>query len=1099
MSLEEITRLLDSGTPPITQNEISNALSIAATKNRRDIVLLLLERGADVNTVAGDYGTALTAAASNKSLFTVPLTLGILVILAVLVSVPGIVFETPYGTELAVIAMAAMVVATVIGTLGHGAKPFTAASRSRGMVLLLLSRGADINLVGGRYGTALAAAACSGDIFTLRLLLARGADINIIGGEYGTALAAAVYSGSGLTMSILLDQGVDINMVGGKYGTALAAAACIGDDSTVRSLLERGADTNIISGEYGTALAAAAYNGRYAIVLLLLDRGANINIVGGEYGTVLAAAVLGDQGGVRGGVLAIVALRVWEIHDRYRALLTTVFGPRAELLPFMTYILLISGFATAIQIMDTTPKIIVTAIAALLVTCVSEDKMALKGVMPLLLSRGADTNLRGGKYGTALGAAVFKLSKDTVSLLVDHGADVNLVTGEFGTALGQAIYQGSTEIALFLLDHGADVMHVGGINSNSLGVYPSALDIAYLEGSKADPTLLARLRAAIGERNTPVDDVISRPPFPMPYSALCTNHYRGTFSPTVISSFDILATQFRTGDNLTPEQTDIPCKELNEEALWHSLAALVGLHEDTTRVKRQWILNDVCYFLACNYDFGLAYAAARVAWKLFNDHSSNVISIHRDQWRKNAQVLDEARSKAIQIDSDSNSGRVQELIISPYSVMPRRLWDLKSNRVVNFRMLHATQSTTETTPTFWAVTHSWTSDMSPVWTAINQHQWPVPLPKDISLEYLRSELLALGAEYVWIDVLCLRQRSKVDYLEQLRQEEWKIDVPTIGNIYRAATNIIRYFNGLGVSFSINNWDSPQHWLQRAWTLQEISSENTTINGGILRDSGTVFLDSLGQVSGKTITLRSAIRPVIQLAAQVDSQYGCEVYELAREMSRRHASQPVDKLSGLFYLLHTTKLPCYDAKRTSEDFWRECFRFLPSERKAEILLSFPYRGSDEQWFPTWAQILDWPVRDPDYDHKRSKVTSDSIKNISGEMSLWISNIWTVSDVVFNETGNQGKYKAKLGTLLLGFHQPHLLQKPIDIQNHPVFTLATADLGHAYNWVVCRAVDKQVGDLGVTECKVLKKVGVIRTDSISELLVSGLPQKTDCLFV
>lgn len=105
--------------------------------------------------------------------------------------------------------------------------------------------------------------------------------------------------------------------------------------------------------------------------------------------------------------------------------------------------------------------------------------------------------------------------------------------------------------------------------------------------------------------------------------------------------------------------------------------------------------------------------------------------------------------------------------------------------------------------------------MSPVWTAINQHQWPVPLPKSISLEYLRSELLTLGAEYVWIDVGCLRQQCDIDYLEQLRQNEWKLDVPTIGNIYRAAANIECYFNGLGVHFSSDSWDNTRHWLQRA--------------------------------------------------------------------------------------------------------------------------------------------------------------------------------------------------------------------------------------------------------------------------------------------
>ena len=699
-----------------------------------------------------------------------------------------------------------------------------------------------------------------------------------------------------------------------------------------------------------------------------------------------------------------------------------------------------------------------------------------------------------------------------VTLLVGRGANMNLVTSEFGTVLGQAIHEGSTEIAFFLLERGADVMRVGGSYSTASGVYPSALDAldaALSESSRADQTLLAWLQAAVRERSAPpVNSLLSWPPFPMPCAPVLyrnnrnnRNNHKEDLSPSLIRSFDMLS----VCGSITPDHAGAPCQDLHEVPQ-HSLAALVGLHEDTIQGKLQWIQNDVRYFVACNYDFGLAYAAVRIAWKHFNEHSSRDISIHRGQWHNHAHLLDEARSAAIEIDSDpSGSGQVQQqLIISPYSIMPRRIWDLRSNRVVDFRMLHAAQPTTETRPTFWAVSHSWTDDMSPVWTAINQHQWPVPLPKDTNLEDLRSELLTLGAEYVWVDVLCLRQQSEDVSLEQLRLEEWKLDVPTIGNIYRAATHIIRYFNGLGVQFSRNGWDNERHWLQRAWTLQEIGTENTTITGGIPRDRGKVFLNFRGNLSGKLIKMRSALRPVLQLAAQVDSSHGCEVYELVQEMIRRHATQPLDKLSGLFYLLRTTKLPCYDRKYTSEDIWRQCFHLHPTERKAEILLNFPYRGSDDQWFPTWAQMLEWPVRDPECDHMRFEHPIDSMTDIPGEESFLIRKMWTIPSATLNKTDIPGEFEVKISNSMFGFYSPYLLQEPINIQDDPVFTLAITNLGHAYNWLVCRAIDKcQWGGRGVNpgvgEFKVLKKVGVIRTDFSSELLIGGLLQTMDCLFV
>ncbi|KAF8428690.1 hypothetical protein EV426DRAFT_714154 [Tirmania nivea] len=53
-------------------------------------------------------------------------------------------------------------------------------------------------------------------------------------------------------------------------------------------------------------------------------------------------------------------------------------------------------------------------------------------------------------------------------------------------------------------------------------------------------------------------------------------------------------------------------------------------------------------------------------------------------------------------------------------------------------------------------------------------------------------------------VLCLRQKPS-DHnrsFDSVKQNDWKIDVPTIGNIYRAAERVMHYFNGLG-SFSVS--------------------------------------------------------------------------------------------------------------------------------------------------------------------------------------------------------------------------------------------------------------------------------------------------------
>ncbi len=62
------------------------------------------------------------------------------------------------------------------------------------------------------------------------------------------------------------------------------------------------------------------------------------------------------------------------------------------------------------------------------------------------------------------------------------------------------------------------------------------------------------------------------------------------------------------------------------------------------------------------------------------------------------------------------------------------------------------------------ISHAWMhkDDRVNMWTPINGREWPVPIPKDANLDLIRIEMLNLGAEYVWLDVLCLRQVGRAE-------------------------------------------------------------------------------------------------------------------------------------------------------------------------------------------------------------------------------------------------------------------------------------------------------------------------------------------------
>ncbi|KAF8448229.1 hypothetical protein BGX38DRAFT_1190210 [Terfezia claveryi] len=428
-------------------------------------------------------------------------------------------------------------------------------------------------------------------------------------------------------------------------------------------------------------------------------------------------------------------------------------------------------------------------------------------------------------------------------------------------------------------------------------------------------------------------------------------------------------------------------------------------------------------------------------------------------------------------------------------------------------------------PPFWAITHSWTNEMPQVKTSINQYQWPTPLPRSLDLDHgVRRELLSKGAEYVWLDVLCLRQSSTAN--DKTKVDEWKLDVPTIGNIYRAAVGIARYFNGLGQAFDTTGWDKPRHWLCRAWTLQEIRSENTTYNAGILhttRGHAHIIMNTESLVGGKVITLRQALHPIVKLAAQVDSPSGCSVYELVQQMAKRHATQPTDKVAGLFYLLRTTQLPTYDAGVQDGDAWARCFHVLPFDRKIEILFDFPYAGDscgnrdystthNCHWFPTWRQLMEWPDRDPTYDHTVAVCTQGQA-HLHGQKPehLFVFDLWAIYDVHLYEINEQNEHEINIGDDIFGFHYPYLHQKPVEVSSSGRYTLVTTNPEYSYNWVVCKSLGKRTenytlsdGAIKTAEVESVKKLGVLKTDSCSEFVLGSMRmdsilRKINALFV
>lgn len=141
---------------------------------------------------------------------------------------------------------------------------------------LFLVEGIDINAMNERGQTAIIRAAEYQRTEVVTLLLGKGADVNIVGGRYArTALMEAAGAGNTVIMKQLVEKGADINAKDYEGTTPLFFACMYGHVEAVRLLIELGADLNVQAAGMGrTPMSLAETNGHTEVVQILKDAGA---------------------------------------------------------------------------------------------------------------------------------------------------------------------------------------------------------------------------------------------------------------------------------------------------------------------------------------------------------------------------------------------------------------------------------------------------------------------------------------------------------------------------------------------------------------------------------------------------------------------------------------------------------------------------------------------------------------------------------------------------------------------------------------------------------------------------------------------------------
>lgn len=433
----------------------------------------------------------------------------------------------------------------------------------------------------------------------------------------------------------------------------------------------------------------------------------------------------------------------------------------------------------------------------------------------------------------------------------------------------------------------------------------------------------------------PHDPMISSPPIP---SVEQDTVQDATPVNTLLTSAPNKGSNFV----ISPTEADTPCAaigiaqlvlDFNRLTKWTHNIADPGVEQ-----LMQWCISN-------KFDFGVAYGRLRQIWT-----SPNVARAWRDVM-EDGKDIDERKARAFETDASGT-----RTLVAPYNLPPRRMWDLYSHRVVPLHFVRRRNA-------LWAITHSWREKMVGIMSPVNEREWPVPMPPGVTLEVVRDEMLRLGAEYCWLDVVCNRQRGGRG--EELKAGEWAIDLPTMGNIYVDAITVVRYYNGLGCPFRADGLDDHRHWLNRAWTLQELN-EDTRIGG--MPHAMTAKMP-YAPVTGWEYDdendpfpeLSKRLRPLANIIFGAN-----KLTMVVKEMRKRDSGRPLDQIYGMGYLIRAPRLPVYDDSLHMEEAWWLLIQCMTNPMRSELLFLFTEPGTGgRKWFPTWKQLLSGDmVQDPD---------------------------------------------------------------------------------------------------------------------------------------
>lgn len=236
-------------------------LIIAVGNSYIDTAKILIENGADVNSVDFEGWSALSYAVNNGDIEIAKLLLE---------------NKAKIKDEL-LIAIKSPIVESRIN-----------------MMKLLIDNKANINYTDENGFNPLNIAIESGDMELTKFLITNGANVNSLMQDEVSLIGYAIAQNNMDLLQMLIENGANVNYTNGDSwaDTPLKTASRLGLDNVVRILLTRNADINAVDMNGNTALHTAALNSQLSVVKLLLEKNPSLDIQNKVGNTALHLAVI---------------------------------------------------------------------------------------------------------------------------------------------------------------------------------------------------------------------------------------------------------------------------------------------------------------------------------------------------------------------------------------------------------------------------------------------------------------------------------------------------------------------------------------------------------------------------------------------------------------------------------------------------------------------------------------------------------------------------------------------------------------------------------------------------------------------------------------